>query len=60
MYYGLGQAGRTMFVSMVFIIGMELLVVKWGIDSTEVFTASYLLFFTYMSVGAQAANVPSI
>lgn len=60
MYYGLGQAGRTLFISMVFILGMELLVVKWGIDSTEVFTASYLLFFTYMSVGAQAANVPSI
>ena len=60
MYYGLGQAGRTIYISLVFIINIELLVVHWGLDGTEVFTATYLLFFTYMSLGSQAANVPSI
>ena len=59
-YYALGQSGRTLFLSVVFIIVLELLVVKWGIDSTDVFTAVYLLLNTYMSIGLQAANVPSI
>ena len=59
-YYALGTSGRTLYISVVFIIAMELLVVEWGLDSTDVFTGCYLLFFTYMSVGAQAANVPSI
>ena len=45
---------------MVFIINIELLIVKWGLDATDVFSGTYLLFFTYMSLGAQSANVPSI
>ena len=59
-YYALGQSGRTLFVSLVFIIGQEVLVGRWNINQKDVFTGSYLLFFTYMSIGAQAANVPSI
>ena len=47
-------------MSIVFLIGLELLVVEWGIDSTAVFTASYLLFYSIMSIGLQAANVPSV
>lgn len=60
LYYGLGSSGRILFVTIVFLIGIEFLVYRWGIDSTDVFSGIYLLFFTYMSVGAQAANVPSI
>lgn len=60
LYYGLGSSGRTLYISVVFILAMELLVVQWEIDSTDVFTATYLLFFTYMSLGAQMANVPSV
>lgn len=59
-YYGLGQSGRTIYISLVFIINIEFLVAKWGLNGTDVFTSTYLLFFTYMSLGAQAANVPSI
>mmetsp|Transcript_9973 Transcript_9973/g.12487 ORF Transcript_9973/g.12487 Transcript_9973/m.12487 type:complete len:176 (+) Transcript_9973:3117-3644(+) len=59
-YFALGVSGRTLYVSIVFIVGIELLIYKWGIDSTNVFTGIYLLFFTYMSLGAHAANVPSI
>lgn len=29
-------------------------------DVVDVFTATYLLFFTYMTIGSHAANVPSI
>lgn len=32
-YYGLGQCGRTLYISIVFYIGLELLVVEWGEDS---------------------------
>ena len=60
LYYGLGTSGRTIYVSLVFLIAIEVLVAKWGIDSTDVFTASYLLFFVMMSLGSQAAQVPSI
>jgi len=34
--------------------------VEWGIDGKAVFTACYFLFFSFMSLGAQASNVPSI
>lgn len=60
LYYGLGVAGRTLYISIVFLLAMEILVYKMGIDSSDVFTATYLLFFAYMSIGGQAANVPSI
>ena len=60
LFYGLGQAGRTLYISIVFYIGLELLVLEWNEDSTAVFTATYMLFFSYMSLGAQASNVPSI
>lgn len=60
LYYGLGQSGRTIYISLVFIINIELLIAKWGLDGIDVFTSTYLLFFTYMSLGSQAANVPSI
>ena len=31
-YYALGQSGRTLFVSLVFIIGQEVLVGRWNIN----------------------------
>ena len=33
LFYGLGQAGRTLYISIVFYIGLELLVLEWGEDS---------------------------
>jgi len=60
LYYGLGQAGRTLYISIVFFINIELLVLHWGEDRKDVFFATYMLFFSYMSLGAQASNVPSI
>mmetsp|Transcript_33800 Transcript_33800/g.44614 ORF Transcript_33800/g.44614 Transcript_33800/m.44614 type:complete len:284 (-) Transcript_33800:1325-2176(-) len=60
LYYGLGTAGRLIYISLMFLIAILVLIDKWGIDSTDVFTSCYLLFFSYMSLGAQASNVPSI
>ena len=60
LYYALGVAGRTIYISLAFMLALEFLVYRWGINSEMVFTGVYLLFFTYMSVGAHAANVPSI
>jgi len=60
LYYGLSTAGRTIYVSICFMIGIEFLVFRWGIDATDVFMGIYLMFFTMMSIGSQAANVPSI
>lgn len=51
LYYALGVAGRTIYISLVFVLGIEFLVFRWGIDSTEVFTGTYLLFFVMMSIG---------
>ena len=59
-YYALGQAGRTLYISIVFYINLELLVLHWGESTKDVFFATYMLFFSYMSLGAQASNVPSI
>ena len=59
-YYGLGISGRTLYLSVVFLLAIEFLVFRWNIDSTDVFSGIYLLFFSLMSIGAQAANVPSI
>ena len=59
-YFGLGVAGRTIYVSIIFIVGIELLVYKYGLESKKVFFSMYLLFFAYMSLGAHAANVPSV
>ena len=59
-YYGLGISGRTLYLSIVFLLAIEFLVYRWNIDSTDVFSGIYLLFFSLMSIGAQAANVPSI
>lgn len=51
LYYALGVAGRTIYISIVFVLGIELLVYRWDIDSTKVFTGTYLLFFVMMSIG---------
>ena len=59
-YYSLGQSGKTLYASVVFIINIEFLVMYLEMDVVNVFTATYLLFFTYMTVGSHAANVPSI
>ena len=60
LYYGLGVSGRTLYISIVFMLAIEFLVYRLELDSTDVFSGVYLLFFTYMSIGAQAANIPSI
>ena len=60
LYYGLGNAGRALFISVVFIVNIELLVVHFGLNPEDIFTGTYLLFFTYMSLGYNASNVPSI
>lgn len=56
----MGAAGRALYVSVVFIIGIELLVNKWEIDRKPVFSVCYLLFFAFMALGQNAANVPSV
>jgi len=52
LFYGLAQAGRTLYISIVFYIGLELLVLEWGEEPKKVFIATYMLFFSYMSLGA--------
>jgi len=52
LYFALGTAGRVIYVSIVFLLAIEILVYKFGLNSTDVFTAIYLLFFTYMSIGS--------
>lgn len=59
-YYALGQSGRVLYISLIFVLAIEFLVYRWEVDPTDVFTANYLLFFTFMSIGGQAANVPSV
>ena len=56
----MGSAGRTIYVSLVFIVGVELLVAHFDINAEEVFSSIYFLLFVYMSIGAQSANIPSI
>ena len=60
LYYALGTTGKLLFISIVFLLGAELLVSTWGIEQTIVFRAILVLFFSYMSIGAQIANIPSI
>ena len=60
LYYALGTTGKILFISIVFLLGAELLVSTWGIEQTIVFRAILVLFFSYMSIGAQIANIPSI
>ena len=43
-----------------FIIQIELLIGYYELDPTDIFTATYLLFFTFMSLGFTASDVPSI
>ena len=59
-YYALGSSGRTIFVSLVFIVGVELLVATFEVNAEDVFSATYFLLFVFMSLGAQSANIPSI
>lgn len=33
LYYALGVAGRTLYVSVVFMLGIEFLVVRWEINA---------------------------
>ena len=51
-YFALGTAGRMLYISIMFLIAIELLVVKYGLDAQAVFTSCYMLFFSYMSIGA--------
>lgn len=59
-YYALGSSGRTLFVSLVFIVGVELLVATFEINAEDVFSSTYFLLFVFMSIGSQSANIPSI
>ena len=43
-----------------FFLAIVILVKEFEIDSTKVFEGTYLLFFAYMSLGGQTANIPSI
>ena len=52
LYFGLGASGRIIYISTCFIIGILVLIYKWGIDSTNVFSSIYLLFFAIMSIGS--------
>lgn len=52
LYFGLGASGRIIYISICFIIGILVLIYKWGIDSTNVFSSIYLLFFAMMSIGS--------
>ena len=60
LYYALGQSGRTLYIALVFFLAIIILVKEFEIDSTSVFEGTYLLFFAYMSLGAQTANIPSV
>ena len=60
LYFGLGVSGRTLYVSIIFLIGIELLVYRFNYDARDAFTAMYLLFFAYMSIGGNIANIPSV
>lgn len=51
LFYAIGNSGRVTYVSLVFFLSIELLVVRWGINSQDVFTANFILFFTFMSLG---------
>ena len=51
MYYGMGQGGRTLYISAVFSIGIFLLVHHFEIDSQKVFFAGYFFFATFGAIG---------
>ena len=60
MYFALGTAGRMLYVCIMFAVSISWLIPTFELDSTAAFESMYMLFFSYMSIGAQASNVPSI
>ena len=60
LYYGLGSAGRGAFLSIVFILCMDILVYRLELDPDSVFKGMIMFIFTFQGLGSQAANIPSI
>ena len=66
-YFGVGGGGRTLYCALLFSVCFEFLIVKSDLKGPEyveylntVFFAAFLLFYSVMGVGFQAANIPSV
>lgn len=50
-YFGIGSAGRILFTSIVFTLDIILLINEFDLNGKDVFTATFLLFFSLMGIG---------
>ena len=57
---GWACAGRITFVALAFILGNAITVRMLGVAQDRVITATFILFFSLMSIGMQTQNIPSI
>ena len=57
---GWACAGRITFVALAFILGNVITVRMLGVAQDRVIFATFILFFSLMSIGMQTQNIPSI
>ena len=50
-YYGLGQSGRTLYISVAFSACIFILVYHFGIDNQKVFFTCFYFYFTFGAIG---------